>query len=521
MTEISFNLIHNPWIPCELQDGNVKLLSIKDVLFDANNITQINSDKPLTIISIYRFLLALLHRNFGPKDRREWQKIYEAGKWDEEILNNYFKKWMHRFELFNEPHNRFYQIFDAEITKKTPISKLYHAISTGNNPSLFNHSWDTQVSALRVEEVAQLLITFQNYAVGGGKSKPFNYSHAPLLSGLVVFLKGVNLFESLMLNFLRHDNQHPFEKSEEVTDIPFWERDEKTLHDEKNGRYPNGYLDYLTWQSRRIWLLPFEENGKIFIKYVHLAQGEKLKNDWNYDPLKVYVINDKNKIVPIKLLSDRQVWRESESLLRISDASSRVISPKTINWISSFAQRRVIPFSKQYSLEIYGICNDPKKAAKIINWDRSYIPLPLKFLEDQTLVDNVKAFIEKSEKTERLLNKTLFLLGKSFLFSQESALSPIQMNKVSEFIQNYQISIRYWNNLEKYFFQFMDEIAKEPDFEERQKIIKYWVNERVIKTALNLLNIIKQNIVNDPRGLKSFIRTKGYFFKNIQNLKQI
>ena len=37
-----------------------------------------------------------------------------------------------------------------------------------------------------------------------------------------------------------------------------------------------------------------------------------------------------------------------------------------------------------------------KKAAKIINWDKSYVPLPLKFLKDPTLVDNVREFLEKS-----------------------------------------------------------------------------------------------------------------------------
>ena len=521
MAEISFNLIYNPWIPCELQDGTIKLLTINDVLFNANNIRQISSDKPLTIISIYRFLLAILHRNFGPKNRNEWQKIYKSGKFDEEILNSYFKKWSHKFELFNEPENRFYQIYDANITKKTPISKLYHAISTGNNPSLFNHSWDSQITALKIEEVAQLLLTFQNYAVGGGVSRPFNFSHAPLFSGLIIFLRGDNLFDSLMLNFIRYDNKHPFQKNEESIDIPFWERDEKKLYENKIGRYPNGYLDYLTWQSRRMWLLPFEENRETLIKYVYLAQGEKIKSDWHYDPLKAYFINDKNEIKPIKLLSDRQVWRESESLLRITDVSGKKIPPKTINWISFFVQRGIVPISKQYSLEIYGICNDPKKAAKIINWDKSYIPLSLKFLEDPTLVDNVREFLEKSKKAESILNKTLFLLVKAYLFSQESNLSPIQKNKVSDFIQNYQISIRYWNQLENYFYQFMDEIAKESDFIKRQEIIKYWVNDKIVKLAINLLNIIKQTIGKNPRGLKSFIQIKGYFFKNIQDLKQI
>ncbi|MFW9989857.1 MAG: type I-E CRISPR-associated protein Cse1/CasA, partial [Candidatus Odinarchaeota archaeon] len=173
MTEnISFNLLDNPWIPCKTVSNEFKLLSIKEILFNPSDILEITSENPLISISIYRLLLAILHRNFGPKDKNTWANIYKKGQWDIEVLESYFEHWHHRFELFSEPENRFYQIDLPEIDKKTPISKLNHAISSGNNVALFNHSWDSEINPVRVEEGAQLLIAYQNYAVGGGNSIP-------------------------------------------------------------------------------------------------------------------------------------------------------------------------------------------------------------------------------------------------------------------------------------------------------------------------------------------------------------
>ena len=93
MKDIVFNLLDDPWIPCEMLSGEYKLLSIKDVLFNAQDIKEITSDNPLIVISINRLLLAILHRNFGPENKDKWNSIFKVGEWDKEILANYFKKW--------------------------------------------------------------------------------------------------------------------------------------------------------------------------------------------------------------------------------------------------------------------------------------------------------------------------------------------------------------------------------------------------------------------------------------------
>lgn len=520
MNKISFNLLEDSWVPCEMRSKEFKMLSIKDVLFNANNILEISSDNPLIVISIYRLLLAILHRNFGPKNKVEWKAIYNAGKWDKNALEQYFIKWKQRFDLFNEPENRFYQIKPPEITNKTPITKLNHAMTSGHSTALFDHNWDSNISSMNAEDTAQLLVAFQNFAVGGGKSSPFNYSHAPLISSIIILLKGKDLFETLMLNFIRYDQHHPFVKSEDYKDMPFWERNDKSLHKEKAGRFPHGYLDYLTWQSRRIWLIPMLEDGKIKVKYMFMAQGEKLKVEWKKDPQMVYKLDNKNQLKSINFIPDRQVWRDTEALLRLNDSDSKFISPKAINWVSIFVSEKIIPPSRRYNLGLYGLCNDPSKAAKIVSWHRSNIPLPLKYLEDPSLVDNVKSFVEKCETVGRILNSTLYFFGKAYLFPDESSLNRNQQNKINDFIQNYQIRIKYWNLIEKYFYKFMEEIAQEPDFEKRQSIIKKWVNEHILKTARDLLNTVKINIRSDPRALKPYIQNVGYFFKHSHSLKQ-
>ncbi|MBA7527501.1 CRISPR-associated protein CasA/Cse1 [subsurface metagenome] len=522
MNKLSFNLLDDPWIPCILKSKELQILSIKEVLLNSSTIEDISSENPLINISIYRLLLAILHRNFGPKNLTEWIKIYEAKKWDQLIIDNYFKIWFHKFELFNEPEYRFYQIQVPEISKKTPITVLNHALSSGNNTALFDHTWDSEISSIPIDQAVRLLLSFQNYAVGGGRSIPFNYSHAPLMAGISILVKGNNLFETLMLNFIRYDDTHPFKQTQDHQDIPFWERNDKVLHQEKDGRYPYGYLDYLTWQSRRIWLLPIVEDTDIKVKEVFIAQGEKIKGDWfqhAQDPLMAYKRNKKNEIEALKLKLDRQVWREIEVLLRIKDDTKNIISQKALNWISRIIERGVITPSTRYKLEIYGILNDPSKAAKIISWHRSSIPLPARILEDQSLVNTIKSFIDRCEKVERNLNITLYLFGKKYLFPEFGGnLTKVQEQKLRSYIRDFQFTIKFWNSIEKYFYKFVEEIPNLSGPTERKKLEAQWIEKHIIRTARDILTNFQENIKNDIRALKAFIQTSGYFFKKIKNL---
>lgn len=514
MNKISFNLIKDPWLPCRMKSHEFKLLSMKDALFKAKGINEITLDNPLIVVSLHRLLLAILHRNFGPENRNEWKTIYQANEFDQKVLEDYFDQWMQKFELFNEPEHRFYQIKVPEINNLTPITKLNPALSSGNASALFDHNWDELVYPMNIEEVARILVSFQNFSLGGGKSVPYNYSSAPLTSSIIVLLKGADLFETLMLNFIQYDKDHPFSQSDNNEDIPFWERSNKQLCEDKNGRNPYGYLDYLTWQSRRVWLVPENKNGKITVSKVYIAQGEKVSKDWNEDPQKPYRM-EKNKKILIKLKKDRKVWRDAESLLRLNEKGINFVSPKAINWISTLADSQIIPFSKQYQMEIYGLDSNQ---AKINSWHHSYIPLPLNFLKDQKLVINIKSFIDKCEKVEKILVDTVKYFIKAYFFPEAATLNKNQWNKVNEYLGGLQIRIQYWNMVESYFYKFIEEIAQEPNYQEQLKINANWITNKVIKAASGLLNSIKENSKDDPRALKPIIQNFGYFFKNVHSI---
>lgn len=515
MEEISFNLLDDLWIPCRTKTNEYIMLSIKDVLYNSQEILEISSENPLIGISLYRLLLAILHRNFGPKNRDEWINIYKKGEWDKKVLDQYFIKWHHKFELFNEPEHRFYQIELPEITKPTPITKINHVLSSGNNAALFDHTWDSDAVSFDKEYAARLLVAYQNYAVGGGRSNPFNYSHAPMISGIIILIKGKTIFETLMLNLIRYDKNHPFKILDEYGDIPFWERDNKVLCEDKKGRNPNGYLDYLTWQSRRIWLNPYLEDGKIRIKDLYIAQGEKVKDGWNLDPLMVYKQDKKNKLIPVKLRQDRQVWREIEALLRL-DLPEKFKAPMAVEWITNLID---IPRYKRFNFEIYGLCNDPSKAAKLLSWHHSTIPLHLEFLQNQGLVNDVKTFIDKCETIVKILNSTIYLFLKDFLYPNTESIGKTQRNTIQDYARTYQVEIKFWNLIENNFYKLIEDLAQESNNLKNRLILIEIQVESVINIAQNILNSLKEEIKERPRALKSFIQNMGYFHKHVHELK--
>ena len=112
MTQPTFNLIDEPWIGAVDADGTRKEYSLRDLLAQAHVLHSLYDDSPLVVAALLRMILALLHRAYdGPRNRREWQAIWTAGKFDVARLETYFDQWYSRFDLFDAEHP-FYQSVD-------------------------------------------------------------------------------------------------------------------------------------------------------------------------------------------------------------------------------------------------------------------------------------------------------------------------------------------------------------------------------------------------------------------------
>ena len=172
--------------------------------------------------------------------------------WETARLNAYFDSWRHRFDLFDSGRP-FYQVPWMEGTKVHPIATLMEEAASGNNPTLFDHSTDDTSISATPAEAACYLIARQAYSIGFGKSSPFYFSDSALVRGMTIKMVGENLFETLMLNLVRYKGDEPIPRTGD--DAPEWEREEAREPD-RQGTIPAGYVDYLTWPSRRIHLIP-------------------------------------------------------------------------------------------------------------------------------------------------------------------------------------------------------------------------------------------------------------------------
>lgn len=107
----SFNLIEKPWIPCLTFDGERVELGLQDSLVQAHELREIYGDTPLETAALYRLLLVVLHRVFGPRNSSDWIKMWRRRQqgFDSSALDAYLQHWHHRFDLFDQEHP-FFQV---------------------------------------------------------------------------------------------------------------------------------------------------------------------------------------------------------------------------------------------------------------------------------------------------------------------------------------------------------------------------------------------------------------------------
>ncbi len=474
----SFNLATEAWIPVVRMDGSLAEVSIREALGNATAYRQILDPSPLVTLSIHRLLLAILHRNLGPASREEWLGLWRNG-WSNGN-SDYLDEWQSRFDLFDE-ERPFYQSADLRVTDLTPVSKLAHELSAGHNAALFDHSADESPVKIAPPEAARLVVASQSYAVGGGKSPTVNFRHATLVPGVAFLVRGETLFRTLMLNLLRPDGDGL--PPDSGVDKPCWEMDSRGANG--SSRRPNGYIDYLTWQSRAIRLVPLMGEDRVRVAQMAYAQGVEMPRDLNVrDPMFVYVATEKSGLLPLRLDPEREVWRNSAAILGIKRTAS--IPPLALNWISGFVIDGALDQSLTYNLELYGMAVD---RAKIFLWRRETMPLPLRYLSRAELVDALAESMQLAERCGSVLRRSSATLARYLLARSDSRADP---QAVSALARSFDVLRPYWAGLEPRFYELVTALAKEagsPGTEpQAQEDWKSWVRHEARRSFMRCLD---------------------------------
>ncbi len=415
-----FDLLREPWIPClMLEGGNRQEFSLTDTLLRAPEIRELSDPSPLVTLALHRLLLAVLHRVFGPKDSEEWADLWHHG-WDNTRLAAYFAREgvRDRFDLFDNEHP-FYQTASLDFKDRKPVSHLAHQLASGGNPATaFDHG--TQ-DCLSPAEAARFLVAFQAYAVSGLQSRehPENRSAtaAPLVKGAAILVRGKSLFHTLMLNL--HDygaeSVEPFDCS--LEDRPSWEQDDETPAEEC---YPAGYLDLLTWQSRRIRLEPPDSDNEPVWNVV-IYKGRSLHRSWHQRGKETMfafrcslkAAKGQDPWPAVGFQQDRAVWRDSLALCQM--VAGRTERPKTLTWLADLVADGVLPRSLTLPVELFGLCTHARQAAKVMLWRNEHLPLPAAYLEDDELVNTLAGALRTAEEGGAALRRSAWAMAELIL----------------------------------------------------------------------------------------------------------
>lgn len=364
-----FNLTREPWIPAETLDGAVAEFSTRDVLAKAHTLRGLADPSPLVVAALTRHLLAILHRAFdGPKDVTAWCEIAEPGSFARAPIDAYLDSVENRLDLCHptEPFAQVRGLTERFREYVSPIDEIEVVRARwGGGRELFRHRPTSPAPSMTLARAARALLAHHAFATGGLVKKPDEPTSAtasPLTRAGVVVLRGDTLFKTLIANLLEYDteNARPFSTGG-ATDLCAWEQPpaprELRRADEPK-RVPLGYLDLLTWQSRRVELIC--ENGVVtgFIN----AVGQGLAKGSPLDPMVTYHRHEEHGMLPVGIDTARGFWREANALFESARGEGAPFErPHAVDLVSKPQVLRVLGENVLVDVEVLGIAAEKSR----------------------------------------------------------------------------------------------------------------------------------------------------------------
>ena len=373
-----YDLRFEPWIPVERLDGTADVVSIRDALVGAHQIRRLSGEIPGEGLALLRLLLALVHcinyefEESGEKQKKErWEKLRSQGYFGVDQVDEYLADYPHEFDLFDNEHP-FYQIPGlAYMGEKEfdPVSELMLDVPKPEK-FLFSMRSPKHLDSLPFDLAARYLVVAQAFDTAGIKSPVVGNTsaksgkaYAPkgalgtgwcgALGG--IYLEGQDLFETLLLNFVLFLSNVSVIAPD---DYAPWEREVPSANTCQ--REPTGPVDLLTWQSRRIRLVPSEDGS--CVRGVIISYGDVLipANKQRYEMMTGWRESKQQQkklgtatvpLMPVASDTARALWRGLPSLLALADGGK--LRPGVIRWMSELQD---VQSAEDWRLNVRIVC---------------------------------------------------------------------------------------------------------------------------------------------------------------------
>jgi len=362
-----FNLLDEPWILVRNKHGGTEELSVLQVFRRAHELVCLDCELPIQNIAILRFLLAIVYAVFTRVDEhgesaplvdfdvseqrsealRRWKALWDMPELPYTVIEQYLEFYRDRFWL-KHPTQPFYQVAGLTTSDGSvrDISLLMLDVPSQDR-RLFSLRFDSGPGVLTASEAARLLITFQAWDIAGLKSSikdSLGNSGDRYPSGTgwlgklgIVFINEAIFADTLLMNFVllfEDERLLPF-------GIPIWEEPLKTAL--KLDLHPNGYIDLLTLQSRRM-LLSFDDEavtGYIY-SYGDIVDSKNMIVEQMTAWYTKSISKTETVLLPSTHKIGRSIWRDLSSLLPLaSDNSGNKKTAGIVNWLRILKDSRL------------------------------------------------------------------------------------------------------------------------------------------------------------------------------------
>jgi len=424
---MTFNLLHKPWIPVVSQDFQLKEISLLELCESWESYKEIRGDNPPTTLAIYRFLLAILHRAYaGPRDEDHWEEIYED---DGQKAIDYLNDHADCFDLLH-PKRPFMQ--DPTLTQDV-AAEIYqaHVLHGDNTSTVFCHEHQWSGSSLSISEAVRLVLRLHWFDVGGRKTgSSISAGVIPTMDAANVLVRGKTLKETLMLNLMQYNPKQEIPCVVTGDDLPSWEREPSSAVE----RSPNGYIDYLTYQWRRVRLF-FESDRAVNVAF---HGGDRIPKTVDTSQWECGVAYHKTKkgLFTVRLNLSRSLWRDSTAFLQSSDAGAR---PRIVDWVAQLQDEELA--DKRLSLQVIGFSVDN---AKPLGWSSEDFSAPMIYLKEKPLWEALVIAVKAAEDHQNVF--------RSFKSSPYHALAEVlKYGDAGALAKALDGESRYWAALDRSF----------------------------------------------------------------------
>ena len=393
---MKYSVLYDPVISVSMMNGETRDIGLYDAFRQASDIRDIQGDSPLERFAVLRLLTAFAMDMIHPKSWMDRKDLLEEGSFDTSLLDAYIadcEKDGSRFDLFDPEHPFMQARYNSEYDKPSnlkTIENLSITLPSGNNHIFLNHCVEGSTELTPMQAFKYLLVLYV-FSAQSGRGYTFGVNN-----GLPIYawVQGGNLFETLVLNMVAENECRPIEYG--LVEVPW--RKESVLRGEIADI---SFLEALTWQSRRVTLVP-EEDGFVKKLYIQMGPIYRGKGLW-FDPNVAYRYTKKGEWESVKPQNGRALWRDVGTLL-IDQSGSTIRPPLVIMQ----APRILDTDSVWLNIAEVGLTTKTGSKGAYGEWMEDQFSLPRILLINDVLAMMLRDDIEVVEKVEKELRKQIY-----------------------------------------------------------------------------------------------------------------